>query len=184
MANFEECFEKVLKLEGGYKLHEVAGDRGGMTYAGIARNSWPAWSGWRLIDGGETSSDMLSVKVREFYKTHFWDAIRGDDIGFQGVALMLYDFSVNAGLKTALQLAQKIVGVSQDGVMGPKTFAALNGYVHDTTTERLFIAEYSLAKVFRYRDICLNDSRRCYDRTNSNLKFLCGWINRVQAGIE
>jgi len=38
MANFEPCFEKVIKLEGGYKLHNVKGDKGGITYAGIARN--------------------------------------------------------------------------------------------------------------------------------------------------
>ncbi len=38
MAQFEPAFELMIRDEGGYVLHEVPGDTGGMTYAGIARN--------------------------------------------------------------------------------------------------------------------------------------------------
>ena len=38
MAQFEPAFELMIKDEGGYVLHDVEGDTGGMTYAGIARN--------------------------------------------------------------------------------------------------------------------------------------------------
>lgn len=179
MANFEPCFEKVLSLEGGYKLHEVPGDRGGMTYAGIARNIWPNWSGWIKIDSGQMDAELKKL-VKDFYKTNFWDSIRGDQIGYQGVAFILYDFAANAGVKTSVTIAQSIVGATQDGVLGDKTFAKLNSYVENEKDERIFMTTFSLLKVFRYKDICLNDKRRDNDKIGSNMKFLCGWINRVQ----
>jgi len=180
MANFDLCFEKVIHLEGGYRLHNVPGDRGGMTYAGISRNAWPDWTGWQLIDAGETQGDRIESMVRTFYKAHFWDQIHGDIIGFPGVAFVLYDFAVNAGIRTAVKIAQRIVGATPDGILGKKTTAKMAAYVTNEKEERLFIAEFSLSKVIYYKDICLNDRRRRKDLVNSNLKFLCGWINRVE----
>ena len=46
MGEFEQAFEKMIRNEGGYLLHKVSGDRGGQTYAGIARNFYPDWDGW------------------------------------------------------------------------------------------------------------------------------------------
>lgn len=182
MAIFEISFEKTMAFEGGYVLHEVPGDRGGMTFAGIARNSWPDWAGWPLLDGGETSGPRIEAMVAKFYRSNFWGPIRGDQIRFQGVADMIYDFAVNAGVKTSVKIAQGIVGADPDGAMGPKTIAKLSEYARDESTERLFMAEFSLAKVYRYKDICMGDKRRKNDTVKSNLKFLCGWINRVQKG--
>ena len=31
MADFEPCFKKVIGIEGGFNLHTVKGDTGGMT---------------------------------------------------------------------------------------------------------------------------------------------------------
>ena len=123
MANFEIAYEKTLAAEGGYKLHTVKGDRGGMTFAGISRNTWSGWPGWHLIDAGETSSDRLKLYAKTFLKAFFWDKLYGDQIGFQGVADAIYDFAVNSGLTTAVKMVRKIVGASQDGIFGPKTFA-------------------------------------------------------------
>lgn len=51
-AEFLTAFERMIRNEGGYVLHTVADDKGGMTYAGIARNRWPNWAGWSVIDAG------------------------------------------------------------------------------------------------------------------------------------
>ena len=80
MAEFETCYEKMIQLEGGYSLHEVTGDRGGMTYAGISRNTWSKWPGWKKIDANEYD-DELAELVREFYKAEYWNKILGDQIG-------------------------------------------------------------------------------------------------------
>jgi lysozyme family protein len=183
MADFLTCFKKVMALEGGYKLHTVKGDRGGMTYAGISRQAWPNWQGWEKIDYGEYGEDLFRA-IEDFYRSNYWDKINGDRIKSQHVAYMIYDFAVNAGVSTSARIAQRIVGAKADGDIGPKTLQAMDEYIKDEKDERIFITTFSLLKVFRYKDICLNDKRRSSDKVESNLRFICGWINRVQKGVE
>lgn len=172
MANFAPAYERTIVAEGGYVLHNVPGDRGGMTYAGIARRYHPNWPGWAHIDAG---SEPPAELVREFYRERFWGRIRGDEITSQAIAETLYDFAVNAGVKTASILAQvvasKITGemLTPDGVVGPKTLAALN-----QCDERLFVALYTIAKIARYCEIVRRD--------RSQAKFLLGWVSRAIKG--
>lgn len=163
MADFNRAFARMIANEGGYRLTHVAGDRGGQTYAGIARTRWPDWAGWADIDAGETPATEL---VRAFYKENFWRPIHGEDIAAQGVAETVFDFAVNAGPATAVKLAQIVVGAQADGVVGPKTLSRLN-----VVDPALFRASYALAKLARYRDIVTRD------RTQA--KFLLGWLNRT-----
>ena len=149
--------------EGGYKLHTVANDRGGQTYAGIARNAWPKWPGWSYIDSGDTPPAEM---VRGFYRSNFWTALRLDEVQSQDVARTLFDFAVNAGTGTATKLAQIVVGTTPDGKIGPKTLAAINA-----CDPGLFMARYSLAKLARYEQIVSRD--------RSQAKFLLGWVRRV-----
>ena len=166
MANFKPAFQQMIKREGGYRLHKVAGDRGGQTYAGIARNHHPDWQGWAIIDKGELHNDRLVPMVRGFYRVNYWQRIGGSDISHQHVAETLFDFAVNAGVVTAVKLAQAVVGVAPDGIVGPKTIAALT-----QADPEQFIAHYALAKIARYAKICTRDP--------SQKKFLLGWINRA-----
>ena len=180
MANFDIAFEKTLDMEGGYKLHTVKGDNGGMTFAGISRVYWPDWPGWPFIDKGEVSGLRIEGMVKAFFKDNFWDKIYGDQIGFQSVAEVIYDFAVNSNIDDAVPCVQKIVGTQVDGKFGPKTFAKLNAYVVNEMAEELFCAKYNLLRIFHCKDACVRDKRKCWDRVTSNLKFLCGWINRVE----
>ena len=163
MADFLPAFDRMIRNEGGYRLTDIKGDRGGQTYAGIARNRWSAWAGWTYIDRGQIPPTDL---VREFYRSKFWDAVHGDDLVHQGIAESLFDFAVNAGDKTAIKLAQIVAGVAPDGVVGPKTIAALNALEVD-----YFRPHFALAKLARYRDIVTKD--------RSQGRFLLGWLNRT-----
>lgn len=42
-----------------------------------------------------------------------------------GVDFVVFDFGVNSGPKRAIQFLQRVVGVTQDGAIGPKTLAAV-----------------------------------------------------------
>jgi lysozyme family protein len=169
MADFNPAFEKMISDEGGYQLTDIPGDRGGQTYAGIARKPNPDWAGWAFIDrkdfGGATQL------VRDFYKTNFWDRIRGDDITVQPIAETIFNFAVNTGTGVAIKLAQLIVGVTPDGTVGPKTIERLN----ICTTEK-FLPAYALAKISRYVQICMKD--------RSQSKFLLGWCRRTLEGLK
>lgn len=183
MADFEPCYDKVIDIEGGYHLINIPGDRGGQTYAGISRNNWPEWEGWEKIDRKNFDLELIEM-VKGFYKQEFWDKIKGDDIGFQSVAYNIYAFAINSGLKTSIKICQKIIGTKVDGDFGAKTFKALNKFVADQKDEKIFVLTFSLLKVFRYKEIVMNDPRRDHDFFVSDQKFLCGWLNRVQEGTK
>jgi len=169
MADFNPAFEKMISDEGGYQLTNIPGDRGGMTYAGIARNANPDWAGWQFIDrkdfGGATQL------VREFYKVNFWDRIRGDELANQAIAETIFNFAVNTGVGVASKLAQLIVGVTPDGAIGAKTLERLN-----ICTAEKFLPAYALAKIQRYVNICMKD--------RSQSKFLLGWTRRALEGLK
>lgn len=167
MAEFNPAFERMLKDEGGFVLHNVPGDRGGQTYAGIARNMHPKWPGWAAIDAGTTPSAQL---VHDFYRANFWEDIKGDQITQQAVASDIFNFYVNTG-RPAKVLAQVVVGATPDGVFGPRTVQALNAYDPEK-----FVLAYAIAKITRYRDIVQRD------RTQG--KFLLGWVNRTLNGLK
>ena len=163
MADFLPAFENVVLNEGGYKLTDIKQDRGGQTYAGIARKPNPHWPGWSYIDRGQVPPVSL---VRAFYKDEFWDRLRCDEIENEAIAQSLFDFGVNAGWKVSAKLAQVVLGLTPDGVIGPKSIAEIN-----RADPRLFKLAFSLAKLARYRDIVTDD------RTQG--KFLLGWNNRL-----
>jgi lysozyme family protein len=170
MADFDPAFQKVLHDEGGFKLTNIPGDRGGMTYAGIARNSNPDWPGWNLVDHQEFG-EVLTDMVRKFYKSSYWDRIRGDDITNQSIAENIFNFAVNTGIGVAAKLAQLIVGTAPDGAIGPATIEKLN-----TVDSEAFKKAYALAKIARYADIC--------NRNKTQTKFLLGWIQRTLRGLK
>lgn len=166
MADFAQAFERMIRDEGGYVLHDVPGDRGGQTYAGIARNMQPKWPGWAFVDRKETPPSQM---VRDFYKANFWDDMHGDQITSERMASNIFNFYVNTG-RPAKVLAQIAVGATPDGAFGPTTVALLNA-----ADPEKFILAYTLAKIARYRDIVA--------RNREQGKFLLGWVSRSLNGL-
>ena len=162
--SFETAYEAVILREGGYTLHQVAGDRGGQTYAGIARRAHPDWIGWDDIDQDRTPAAEI---VRNLYRRRYWDAIQGDTLPAP-IAALLFDAAVNMGVKVAIKVAQIVAGVTPDGQLGPKSITALN-----TVRPDRFIPMFVLARIKRYSEIV--------NRDRSQTKFLLGWINRCLA---
>lgn len=175
MAEFLPAYEAMILAEGGYKLHKVAGDTGGLTYAGIARNPNPQWPGWAYIDRGDTPPSQM---VRDFYRAGYWQPLMGDELASQAVATSLFKFAVNISAPgrptVAVKIAQLAARVTPDGAFGLKTLAAINAF-----DEELFLARFTLAQVARYTEICNKD------RTREQAKrFLLGWNNRALAGFQ
>ena len=167
MADFAPAFEEMIRDEGGYQLTDIPGDNGGQTYAGIARKPNPDWQGWAFIDRKEIPPAQM---VRDFYKAHFWDDIKGDQISNQRIAGCIFNFYVNTG-KPAKTIAQLVVGATPDGVIGDATVANLNA-----ADPEKFIMSYTLGKIARYATIC--------NQNRDQSKFLLGWINRALKGAK
>ena len=188
MADLKIAEAKTLKWEGGYC--NVAGDAGGETIFGIARNAHPSLKLWQDVDNYKSSLkpfDKSKYKELEslckgngqfmeafyaFYKANFWDKIKGDEIESQEVANALYDFAVNSGVKTAVKKIQealqwkKLEGIVADGILGAKTLEAINSI----DGNELCNALCDKRKAF-FEEIA---------KKGQNAKFLKGWLNRVK----
>ena len=135
MADYKHSIAKVLCTEGGYA--NDPDDAGGETYKGIARNFWPNWVGWPIIDHSKghdfphclDSNSLVLDAVITFYKHNFWDKVGGDQIASQTIADNLVDSAVNEGIKPAVKRAQGIVGLAQTGVISEELVTKLNSLV-------------------------------------------------------
>lgn len=146
MASFQQAHALTAQIEGGYANNSL--DRGGMTYAGVARNFWPKWPGWLIIDQLRTASgfprnlaasSVLQAAVLAFYKENFWDVLCLDKVASQAIANEVYDSAVNCGTGKAALWLQRAINVTNaggtkaadvvaDGQVGPATLAALNAH--------------------------------------------------------
>lgn len=169
MANFMLAYQTVLRNEGLYSNDQ--NDNGGETVLGISRNNFPSWAGWSIVDATQDKSQLaknatLVSLVQVFYLENFWNPIMGDNIQEQDVADSIFDFAVNAGIKTSIRLAQSVVGTKDDGIIGTQTVYALNAY-----SPSLFVAQFKLKKIERYCNIV--------DKNATQLKYLKGWCRRA-----
>jgi lysozyme family protein len=118
--NFEECIARLLEHEGGYVWH--AEDPGGETNYGVTRAVYEQYVGRQVMDGemkGLTHEDVYPI-----YKENYWDRLRADDLP-SGVDWSCFDWGVNSGTSRAAKALQRIVGVEQDGGIGPMTLQAV-----------------------------------------------------------
>ena len=168
MADYEKAFARLMDEE-GVKLTDTQHDKGGLTYAGISRKFHPKWEGWQFVDVGSTPPLDL---VRAFYRDKYWSMIKGEQINSQRVAEVLFSQTVN-NEEAGIKLMQRVVGVIPDGVVGPKTVAAINAAsMHlKVTPEDALLMMYSTAHSKRFHEIGM--------RRKDQRIFWAGWWARA-----
>ena len=177
MPDYRDAIKKVLEHEGGYIFHEA--DRGGPTNYGV---TLATYNQYMTAKTGKTYSatvdeikNMSPTVAIDIYKKLYWDKIQGDKIKKYTVALAIFDQAINRGVSSAVKQAQRVVKkldpmgfakITEDGVMGPNTLAALN-----SISEKPFIDNYLEESKLFYQKIVQNNP--------SQSVFLKGWLNRV-----
>lgn len=126
-ANYKAFIDRVItRYEGGYGWD--AADPGGPTKYGItcydlaehrhqAMDSKARWA--PLVRA------MTLQEAEDIYVTKYARQCRFDDLN-SGPDCAILDFGINSGSSRAIKYAQRIVGTTQDGVLGPVTLAAIN----------------------------------------------------------
>ena len=114
--NFDLALRALLKHEGGYVNHPS--DPGGMTNLGVTKTVWEEWVG-HPVDEKQMRA-LTPELVAPLYKKKYWDKVCGDELP-TGVDLAVFDLAVNSGPGRAAQMMQKVLGVAQDGAIGPQT---------------------------------------------------------------
>jgi lysozyme family protein len=171
MADAKLAIDFVLKLEDSTLSGKVTTDAGGRTRFGIAEKFHPKLTGTGFYDEME-NEEALPV-AESIYEEEYWSAISGDDIKSQDIANRVLSFAVNMGPKQALTLLQKAANtlganVSEDGVIGPSTLAAIN----KLNPQSLLSNFRDILTAFYHRIVAVNPSQ------SANLN---GWLNRVKA---
>ena len=125
--NFEAALKHVLVSEGGYVDHPA--DPGGRTNLGVTQKVWEEWVGHDVDE--QTMRSLTPEMVAPLYEKNYWDRIKADNLP-SGVDYAVFDASVNSGVSRAIRWLQACVNVDADGVIGPKTLAAVNAANPDT----------------------------------------------------
>ena len=151
---FERCMIIIFKHEGGYV--NDPDDWGGETKYGIAKRYFP----------DEDIKSLTKERAKDLYMARFWGPMKLLGIESYSVVLEIFDFGINAGRKRAIKTAQQLAGVGRDGILGPISNAAINNYKGD------FVKDYKHARRVYYEYIATK---------RNNIKFLKGWLNRVDS---
>jgi lysozyme family protein len=114
--NFDQCLAAVLHHEGGYVNHPK--DPGGMTNLGVTKRVWEEWVGHEVDE--KAMRALTPADVGPMYRKKYWDKVCGDNLPV-GVDMAVFDLAVNSGPGRAAKMLQKVLGVPEDGMIGPKT---------------------------------------------------------------
>ena len=119
--NFKSSLIEVLKSEGGYSDHPK--DPGGATMRGITLSTYNSFT-----SGGKTKADLRNIsdqEIQNIYLVGYWTRMHCDFLP-SGVDYAVFDAVVNSGPSKAARWLQTVVDVEIDGIIGPKTIAAVN----------------------------------------------------------
>lgn len=165
-ADIEVLGPVIAKWEGGYVNDPI--DKGGATNMGITINTWKHYGYDKNGDGKIDEADIKLLTQADFKYVlrRYWNKWRADEIKNQSVANILVDWYWGSG-KWGIIIPQRILGVSQDGIVGAKTIAALNA-----VNQKQFFTQVYTAREKFLRDIVKNNP--------SQQRFLKGWLNRLK----
>jgi lysozyme family protein len=130
MADFKAAFAFVLQHEDSTRSGKVIVDAGGRTRFGIAEKFHPDLPA-EFFSGPAEDALAEAAKIEE---REYWGAMRLAEVENQNVANKLFDMGVNMGARQAAVYAQRAINalaavdahVAEDGLIGPKTLAAIN----------------------------------------------------------
>ncbi len=199
MAEFAPAYTPLAAFEGGWC--DVAGDAGGETYAGIARNIFPSWPGWPLIDAAKSNTSFrqgsaafsrhlagipqLQEMVTDWYRTEWWDRM-GLARFPQSVANEIFEQSVNLGRGGAGKYLQRLCNalnyskansqrlftdLVEDGAVGPKTLDALSAILARRSDEADVVHALNCLQGAHYVGLAAKNYQ--------HRKFMDGWMTRT-----
>ena len=167
MANVNQLAPFILKWEGDF-VNDPA-DLGGATNMGVTISTWKQVGYDKDGDGDIDVNDLHLLTrddvVNRVLKPHYWDRWKADEIKSQSVANILVDWVWASGAH-GIKIPQRLLGVSVDGIVGPKTLAAVNARNPRELFDMIKIARFDFIE-----DICR--------KRPANNKFKRGWMNRI-----
>ena len=168
MADVTIAINYVLKQEDSTlsgRVTSIPGDRGGRTRFGVAEKYHPELTKTGFFD--TMSSEQALIIAINVYKSIYTQGLNLTKIQSQAIANALLSLAVNAGIGEAVKLAQKTLGLSEDGKLGEVTLDGLN-----ETAPLIFLKKFGEVQNEFYVNLA--------SKYPEDGKFLTGWLNRVK----
>ena len=166
MADIKVLVPFILSWEGGFV--NDPDDKGGATNKGVTIATWKKVGYDKDGDGDIDVDDLRLLSPADMekcvLKPHYWDRCKADNIQSQDIANILVDWVWASGA-WGIKYTQEILGINADGIVGPKTIAAINA----ANPEELF------RKIWNRRE---QHFRACASKPGQ-AKFLKGWLRRL-----
>lgn len=150
----KNLFPVAMLWEGGGKYHNVSGDSGGPTIWGIAYNK-----NKQHFTSLQDHRDTTEEEAAAFAFTEYYLPLKPEFLPCD-VKLYAFDIAYNMGVLRAKKYLQTCAGVASDGIIGPRTEAAMHKVTLDCLHKLRVNFYHSIGK-------------------GSQAKFLKGWLNRA-----
>lgn len=187
MADIKVLAKFILSFEGGY-VNDPA-DSGGPTNKGVTLAAWREHGYDKNSDGVIDTKDVKLLTVDDatsIMKKQFWDKWKADQIKDQSLANILVDWIWGSG-KWGILKPQRILGVTADGVVGPKTLAALNSANSRALFNKIkasraeFFNQIVKESVAAYEKKIGRKATQAEKLKYTKQRFLKGWMRRLNA---
>lgn len=165
MADYKKLKPFILKWEGGYVDDPL--DKGGATNKGITLKTFQS-----VYGTSKTKEDLKKLTDEQWdniFRKYYWNRYRADEIQCQSLANICVDWVWASG-KWGITYVQDILGLTKDGIVGPKTINAINEYKGGY--KELF-DKIKQARISYVNNIVQNNP--------SQKKFINGWMNRINS---
>jgi len=122
--NFDQAFDRTVGHEGAFG--DLPHDRGNWTGGAEGRGELKGTK-YGISAAAYPTLDIKNLTLddaKTIYRIDYWGPA-GCDAVPDAIKADLFDTAVNSGIRTAIKLVQRAVGEIEDGILGPRTLAAL-----------------------------------------------------------
>jgi lysozyme family protein len=150
----------VILSHEGHEYTNRSADKGGPTKFGITIPTLSAHRGHPCNE--QDVKDLTEGEARETYTKMYVTPFTS--LKDAKVREQMIDFGVTSGPETSIKVAQQLLSLPKDGVLGPKTVAAINA-------DKSFGNKFAVSRAKYYAGLV--------DRDQRQLPNLMGWLNRA-----